>query len=314
MATAWKDLYHRASRRHGIVTLGLLDDLEIARATFYDHAATYGFEQRHRSVWTLPEVEWTFSAQAAAGLAAVGPPALVTGEAGLHLLGAARARPRDVTALVAPNRSARGHRRVIVRRCKRFFEISSTTVDGVAVACFEQCCVDASRSLGIDALARRMAAGCRLRLTDMNVLEAYTEPLGRFHGGLRWDAAISALRGELVHSNPEQVARDALRPLALGFHPEPFTVLDEEGRPMGEIDIAIPALRHGTEIDGPDHELPAQQLADERRDQALRDLTWRIDRYPWDEVTAHPARFAAKVARAVRTRAKELDMTWPPVR
>jgi hypothetical protein len=311
MSDVWKHLYQRAGAHHGLVTATLLDELEIPRSTFSDHARDVGCKQRHRTVWTLPGTEWTFVVQCAAGQAAVGLPALLTGDAGLHILGATTPRPRAATFLISSERSGRGHRRVVVRRSTRFADLSSTTVDGLRIALVEQCCIDGARELGVDALIRRMATACRLRLTDLDLLEAYGDAAGAFRGLRGWRLAVQALRGELVHSNPEQVARDALRPLGLGFTSAPFLVVDGAGRRVGEVDLAIPEIRYGAEIDGPHHELEEQQRKDEHRDQQLRDLEWRIDRHRWDDVTNNPARFARKVAAAVASRRRELGLTAP---
>ena len=49
----------------------------------------------------------------------------------------------------------------------------------------------------------------------------------------------------------------------------------------GEIDVAIPILRWGGEIDGPHHEETAQRAYDRRRDENLRSRwDWHVDRYP----------------------------------
>ncbi len=307
MTSDLRRLYARANANLGIVSILDVDALGIARDTFYDHVDATGWVRRHRGVWTAPGAGWTVQHQALAALRAVGPPALVTGESGLSLFEVTQARPSCIDLLVPPNRSGGGHKGVRVKRTQQYEQIASGEVRGVAVACVERCLIDAAPALAIDPLIRRMAAAVRLRLSDLAAMEEAIAALRRYPGRAKLLAALSALNGELVHSNPEQVARDALRPMQLGFHHEPYTVWDGSRR-VAEIDIPHLRLLYGVEVDGPHHELPEQQRKDEARDRELRDLGWRIDRFRWDDVTENPRRFATTVARAVASRRREIGL------
>jgi very-short-patch-repair endonuclease len=80
----------------------------------------------------------------------------------------------------------------------------------------------------------------------------------------------------------------------------------QDGITIAEIDIANPDILSGVEIDGPHRDLPEQRRRDELRDQRLRDLGWRIDRFRWEDVLADPTAFAARVRAAVEQRRQEL--------
>lgn len=293
----WTRLLALARDNNDVITARMISGCGMPLSTFYDYADRHGATQRHRGVWTTPHAAWTALTRASAALAAVGQPAMLTGEAGLQQLEVLKRHSGPVTVLLPPHRSSSGHREVRVLRTREFDRISPSIVNGLRVAPVEQCLKDSARGSSVDQLARRMAAACRLRLTDLDLLDAYG-PKTTFPGKRAWDAARLALRGEMAHSNPEQAARDALRPHALGFEPAPYTVY-RDGIPIAEIDIARPDILFGVEVDGPHHLLEEQRRRDEARDQNLRDDGWRIDRFWWDDVLADPARFARRVARAV---------------
>ncbi len=76
----------------------------------------------------------------------------------------------------------------------------------------------------------------------------------------------------------------------------------QDGIPIAEIDIAKPDILYGVEIDGPHHDLPEQRRRDEERDQRLREVGWRIDRFGCEDVLADPAGFAARIRATVEKR------------
>jgi hypothetical protein len=308
----WQRLLDEAARRNNVITPRLIRESGLARSTYYDFAHRFGAEWRHRGVWTVPNVDFTYLTQSTAALAAIGMPAMLTGAAALHLLGVQRHRPTAVTVLVPAGRNPGGHRRIEVIRTPAYEEIRSVQVGGIPLAQAERALLDVSRSAGVDPLARLMAAACRPRLTDLPLLVERT-PASTFRGKRAWNAALSALHGEMVHSNPERIARVAVAPYELGFEPRPFVVL-RGTRPLAEIDLAIPAIKYGLEIDGPHHLLEQQQRQDEERDRELRDDGWRIDRVLWDTVLADPQAFARKIARTVAAVRRQQGVTPPEPR
>ena len=96
--------------------------------------------------------------------------------------------------------------------------------------------------------------------------------------------AANTLRRGFSHSKTEgrarRVAVEVCERLGVKLEPRPFPVrLD--GRIVAEVDLAVPGLRFGGEVDGPHHDAPSVTRYDARRDAILtRQLDWTIRRYP----------------------------------
>ncbi|MEE8603221.1 hypothetical protein [Euzebya tangerina] len=96
-------------------------------------------------------------------------------------------------------------------------------------------------------------------------------------------AAANRLRPGFSHSRTEARARaiaaDVCREFGVTLHPRPYPVRSG-GRIVAEIDLAVPELRFGAEIDGPHHQSATAAAWDRTRDRQLRQgLDWVVHRY-----------------------------------
>lgn len=182
-------------------------------------------------------------------------------------------------------------------------------VDGLPVSDAEQTIVDvaavAAGSMRMThlELCRMVALAHAKRLTTPERLEAWLASAGAVDGSLLLGGVLRELRGELVHSDTERRARnlatEVLATYGLQLHPRPYRV-DLNGSPVGEADLAVVEVCLDLEIDGPHHYLPAQVIADQRRDRLMRRAGWRVERFPVEEIDLRPHAFKGTLDAIVR--------------
>lgn len=206
----------------------------------------------------------------------------------------------DVIWLRLPGRTGHAKRPSVNLRYGR--PDSVQWIDGLPVTEVEQTIVDVaatargSMRAAHYELCRMVALAHAKRLTTPARLEAWLSTAGAVDGSLLLNGVLSELRGELVHSGTERRARalaaEVLATCGLRLHPTPYRV-DLDGRAVGEADLAVVELCLDLEIDGPHHHLPAQVVADQRRDRLLRRAGWRVERFAAEEVDLRPQAFKA---------------------
>lgn len=114
----------------------------------------------------------------------------------------------------------------------------------------------------------------------------------------------------LVHSKDEALARQLLAAEPFTLHPRPL-LLEHGRRRIGEIDLAVCALRYGAEVDGPHHLEDGVAEQDRARDRSLGRLGWTIDRFPADLVRDHPTAFVEAVRAGAAAAAARDPVPWP---
>lgn len=298
----------RARMQHGCVARRQLLASGVPARTLWDVAARHTWEQVHPGVWALPGTRDTYPRRVWAAVLAIDMPALVTGATALYMLQVLRHRPSYVALLLPLGRHRQALPGVELTRTSVFHDVGTSTVEGLRLVCAERALADHAVHLNTVALGRLMARACAQRLCTLASLHRELAARQRWPGRTAFRQALAMLVEELPHSGPERLARRQLRQAGIrGVHPRPYTVYADD-KPLAEIDVALPLILYGLEIDGPHHDLPKQAAYDKQRDRALHRVWWTIDRFPVELVEEHPAQFVREVragiarAEAARTR------------
>ncbi|MGC4787308.1 endonuclease domain-containing protein [Micromonospora sp. DT178] len=148
--------------------------------------------------------------------------------------------------------------------------------------------------VAVDALLHR-------RAVKLAALRAYADARSGWPG-LPLLREVLALAEPLAESPMETRLRllllDAGLPPAVAQH----DVRKADGRFVGRVDLAWPALRVAVEYDGDHHRERAHFRQDVARLNALRAAGWIVLRFTADDVLRHPTRTVALVHQALRER------------
>lgn len=166
-----------------------------------------------------------------------------------------------------------------------------TWAQGVAAADWHRLMWDAARIMrhrpgAADIVHDLIITADRLRVCTVDdVISLLDEPaqfdlLGPPPRVLR--EAVEMVRPGFSHSDTEALARTIIteQATALGLTVEPRPHKIRVGRRViAEADVAVLALRHDVEIDGPHHDLRRQQVRDQRRDALMAEIIWTVTRF-----------------------------------
>jgi hypothetical protein len=235
---------------------------------------------------------------------------VLTGGAVLTLGGVRRLEPSRIDLLVAPRLSVARRPGVYVYRGGWVAGDRLMRLHGIPAAPWFRAVTDAASRSSVDRLTRDLAALDRMRRGTPAEAAAYLARRGRFTGRPKVVAALRALDIELVHSADEARARRHLRAAGFSIHPRPLMVTVRERR-LGEIDIAMCAIRYGMEVDGPSHRLDGAAQADEVRDRRLRRVDWRIDRFTDEQVRTDPGAVVQAVRAGMAEQTARGVPPWP---
>lgn len=294
----WQRLARLADRQHGVVSRKQALACGLASATINRTARRFGWRAPHPGIYALPGTPKSFEQAAMAALLAAGSPSALTGAASLHLLGILGRRPAQPTILVPAHRSLGSHEPCPVIRTTTWDERSLLRVGPLQVVPASRALADHARHVRPVPLGRLVATACALRRTTLAACCHEFEGCRRFPGRTAFRAAVLMLTGEMTHSGAERRGRAMLRAVGIKVANRPYPV-EHDGRVVGEIDIAVPWVLYGIEVDGPHHDLPAQAAADKQRDRLLRRLGWTIDRFPVELIDDNPRHFVREVQRSL---------------
>lgn len=303
----WERVALLAQWQHGVVSRRqIVRDAGVCGRVLTERVREQGWSRPYRGIYVLPGTPDSFEQAASAALLAVGGQALLTGRAAAYLLALRAARPRNVEVALALERGTRPKRGVVLRRHHAAAlqewrrERNLPLVAPAVMLC------DLARVLDEAGLARAVAAGCARRLVRLDGLVRDLDELGPHPGAAALGCVLERLRGGMAHSEVEGRGRRLLSAAGVPLHPTPYAVLDRD-RFVAEIDLAVPIVRYGAEIDGPHHLIPEQVAADKARDRWLARLGWTIDRFPVEVVERTPQEFV----RQVLARLRALDCPLP---
>lgn len=336
--TPWQIVAAVAAAQFGLVTRWQLRALGLSRTAIDDRLRGQGWRVLHPGVYALPGVPSSALRRAAAALlacsqprlapgrvaahldeglpcvdaligAAFGPWAVLTGPTVAHLRGALKAEPATVHVLLRPGQSLVARSGTTLSWAPVLAE-EIEQIDGLPATVITRALADIA-ALGpgwFSNLMTAIATADALRQATLDEFESAAAPRGPFKGKRLLDRALAELRGQLSHSKTEAWARrkvgDIARRYGLTVHPRPYAI-EVGGRIVAEADLAIVEVRHGIEVDGPHHLLPAQVVADKRRDRAAGRAGWTTDRYLVTEIEANRRRFLAEVEARIRSLAEQ---------
>lgn len=152
----------------------------------------------------------------------------------------------------------------------------------------------------------------RLREMSADDLVAIVDEPCQFNLPMRVPAVLRAaaelVRPGFSHSKTEargrRIAGEVAAGLDLEVHPRPYPI-KLDGQTLAEADIAVLALRHDLEVDGPHHLTFAQRARDRRRDAGIATIDWAVTRYDVDLIDHEPDTYARLVGAHLRRRMDE---------
>lgn len=334
------DISRLAARQAGHVAVWQLRMLGASSSWAGDQVATRGWTRVHAGVLRLAGVPVTAAGELWAALLTVAPTraslraatvpdeqygrsdaahlavyrqAAVTGFSAAHIRGLRRHPPAEPELLVAPDVQVR---RPGVRLVRSAFDHAwIETVEGLPVVhpsrmLWDMAWVQRGRGGLATILGDTAAALDRTRRFSVDELLALVEEPALF--GLPWrrPAALSRaaelLRPGFSHSGTEARGREIAvtvgRRLGVEVTTRPHKVW-HGGTVIAEVDLGVPELAWGGEVDGPHHDAPSVRRHDVRRDALLsRTVSWAVNRYSHRLVDAAPDTYEDRLTADLRRR------------
>lgn len=291
----WEALARLASGQRQLVATWQAAELGIGHSTLFRRAEEGGWTKVRHRVYLLPGAALSAEAEIQAALLALKQPVMPSGRTAAYLWGLVDRlrRPLEVVTPTDRNVKARG---VVVRTSERFGEIPQRLRSGLMLpeVAYTICLLAASAS--VDELVWAISTAHRKRQALPRDIREAVEAMGKFKGVKLLRTALDRVQEELTHSGLEKLGRGHLRDAGFTPHPKPYTVVDEHGRFVAEVDIAFIAEKVAVEVFGPPHE---------GREQADHDRRRRLELQGWTVIVVYerrlrePALFIADVKRAL---------------
>ncbi len=164
------------------------------------------------------------------------------------------------------------------------FEISNETDDRTLLSAFEDC------------VNRELATVADIRAFGSRVVK-----MGR-PGSARFRRVILGRPDELpfAMSHPELVLAKALEADDSRWRRQYRLLLP--GGATAFIDVALPGIKLGVEVDGAHHESPLAIASDKRRDVMAAQIGWHVLRCTTDDVQSHLRSLVAQISEVVQAR------------
>ncbi|HUG86613.1 MAG TPA: hypothetical protein VMM13_18740 [Euzebya sp.] len=333
-----------AAMQGGCVARWQLRWLGISDATISDIARRQGWTTMHAGVWLLPGARNDLLARIWAAVLAVsdqdGPAladamltpdsdpltvvhgvaterAVVTGETAAWIRGLSSwPPPHEPVLLLAndhnPQRSGIRIIRTVMNRQDGTSYIAGLRVAGGPRLLWDVSWACRGRPGAVARVADLAIVADRTRLMSIDYLLAMVDepclfalPM-RVPGVLRQAAEV--LRPGFSHSATEalgrRIAGEVASTLGLEVHPRPYPIR-RDGRIIAEADIAVLALRHDIEVDGPHHDQFAQKARDRGRDGGMAEIGWSVTRYRVALIDENERRYAELVQADLQARLDE---------
>lgn len=292
----WDKLSELAREQRQLVATWQAGELGIGHSTMLERVQEGGWNRVRHRVYLLPGARMTPEAEVLAALLALREPVLPSGWSAAFIWGLTdRLRyPIEVVTPVDRNVKAQGVR---VRTLQHFGGLETCVRRGIELPVVGQAvCLLAARAT-FDELVGAISRAHRMRLALPGQIRQALNALGSFTGVVRLRRALDDVDKELTHSNLEKLGRSHLHAAGMAPHPRPFTVTDEYGRLIAEVDIAFTQERVAVEILGPPHE--GREQADHDRRRRLERLGWTVIMVYEQRLRDQPHIFVAEVRRAL---------------
>lgn len=293
---------------HGITTTSGLaaDGITLDRATRIP-----GLRRVAHGVYALPGAPADFWNRAAAALAVAGDDARLTSTAALVARGIPVDPPQTIHVVVPEGKGSRKRRLCDVRRSSHLPE-SVVMVAGLATVPLPYALSDVGRDLSDRGVAHALSQAAGRRAASVDDVRAVVGERGRFPGSARLRRVLADFGDEETHSRRERLLRRALRRHGLRPADRQLRILAPSGRVLRLADIPFPEVRLDVEVDGPHHDLPAQQAKDRETDRLLRGIDWDVVRVTVYEIDADVDAAARQVVSAYESRARLLGVPLEP--
>lgn len=300
-----------AAEQDGMVARFQAPLLGVSPDAFDHHMRQLGLPERHRGVWQLPGVDRDPWARARAAALSVRPPLALTGLAALAAAQVVDPWPDTIAAVVPSRRHLQPRDGVSLTRTTSFEAMPLRHMRGLPFVAPAWAFTDAAAETTIDDLVHALAKADGLRRCTPAEVTHVVDSRRGFTGRRRLRRALALALGGMSHSAAEARGRRILLGLGLGFTTRPYRVI-VSGRVIGELDVAVPRLKYGVEIDGPHHLFGEQPAVDRARDRNLAREGWLVDRFLTTTIDDNPRRFGHEVHQSVVSRARELGVQLHP--
>lgn len=310
----WSDLFDRARRRHGIVTVADGDACGVSRHRLARRAVSDGWVRLHRGVWVVAGHPVTDITRLAAATAAATGGA-VSHRSSLWLHGVVQTPPRRPQILVPHTQSGpTDGQPVHVHRSRALSDDQVHHIRGIPATIVERSILDVAsatrrsdlRSLVIDA---QHHAGLSL-----DTLHDLRRTLGRGRRGLQ---ALDQVLDELHHggadSGWEIEVRQALEAVGVTPHPGPFPYRCPDGVVV-HLDVAVPGAWVCVELDGRAFHSDRVAFARDRVRWNQISREWRIVWVTWDRWQRDRAGVMADILAAIQAASPGRPPAQPVVR
>jgi hypothetical protein len=268
-------------RQHGHVSVPQLADAGVGRNARRRLVESGAMVAVHRSVLRVSSAPRTLEGRCV-GLCLAHPAGFVTGPTGGRLTALRRMPTVGRVQLCVPHGIHLLNEDVDFRQSRNVTPLDFLRLDsGIVVASGPRLAFDLARELSPVDLASVIEQLIQRKRCTMQSIGAIARRLCHptRPGSMQFACALLN-RGDrsASESHPELVLADALRRRGVPVVPQ-FRDLDLPGGAKVRLDLAVPAVRWGIEIDvHPDHLLLEGTTKDKRRDRKCHLIDWQIER------------------------------------
>ncbi|WP_134739225.1 hypothetical protein [Nocardioides sp. 503] len=202
--------------------------------------------------------------------------------------------PEGVPVFAAVRREQRRPRRPGLLCSRLVGEPSYELRHGLPVECPEEILLRAARDLGVMDLVIMIDSALHLGDIDVDRMEALLQSR---RPGVRQLRTAWLLADGATESAGESVLRLFHRAIGVAVEPQ-VEVIDDDGRPLGRVDLLVTGTRSAHEYDGEHHRDKVQQRTDLRRERGLG-ATYVRRGFTLDDLLNHPATTMHEIDRAL---------------
>jgi hypothetical protein len=268
-------------RQHGHATVQQLADAGVGRNARRRLVECGALVAVHRSVLRISSAPVTFEARCVA-LCLAHPTGFITGPSGGRLIVLRRMPAVEAIHFCVPHGTHLDDVGVILRQSRKVTSLDVLRLNsGIVVASGPRLAFDLASELSPSDLASVIEQLVQRKKCSMQSLGATARRLCHptRPGSMQFALALIG-RGDrpAAESHPELLLADALRARGVPVQPQ-FRDLDLPNGSRIRLDLAVPAIRWGIEIDvHPDHLLLDGTTKDKRRDRQCHRIGWQVER------------------------------------
>ena len=297
-----------AATQFGLIAVWQLAELGFNRTLASRCTADEGWTQVEWGVYLLPGHQLTPLAQCKAMMLRLGQPARLSRWSAAFVLGLTPTLRRPLSAVVPADRSARPRRTTIHELARVFVEEPQPQLAHGIESTSPLLTIGTLAAVAdVGDVVRVASTAHRKRLLLPSQIDDLASRWQRVQGAATLRAAANQLLGGISHTRAEALTVAKLREWGYAFVQQ--HVVEDQGRILAELDIAL--LEHKIIIDvrGSVHEGLDAVHADEDRDLALLALGWLSVPVDEDLITRSPQRFKRRLEKAIAAQARRAAVT-----